>query len=183
MLLAPVPSLAEVFLGKNQAIELAFPAADRVERRTHVLTRPEADELEEASNSELPSRLITIYEGWKGEDLLGYMHIDVHPVRARSAAVMIVVDPRGRVTDVVVLAFHEDTDYMLPRRSINALKGKRVGDALEVGTDVDAVSGATLTIRSTAAALRRMLAYYTILLKGAQAPADSQAGLKPRELP
>ena len=96
---------------------------------------------------------------------------------------MIVVDPRGRVTDVVVLAFHEDTDYMLPRRSINALKGKRVGDALEVGTDVDAVSGATLTIRSAAAAVRRMLAYYTILLKGAQAPADSQAGLKPRELP
>jgi len=93
---------------------MAFPDADRIERKTLVISREEAKELETLSKSRLPSRLITIYEGWKGTDLLGYMHIDVHPVWAKSQALMIVMNPAGKFTQIEVLAFHESTDYMLP---------------------------------------------------------------------
>ena len=182
-LLLPAPLLAEIFMGKNQAIERAFPDADRIERQTHVLTREEAKALEDASKSELPSRLITIYKGWKGDEIIGYMHIDVHPIRARSAALMIVLSPTGRVEEIMLLAFHEDTDYMLPSESLDALKGKTVGDAVEVGVDVDGFSGATLTVNSTTAAVRRALAYYSVLLKSEQADQDTEAAIKPAALP
>jgi len=179
----PEPLLAEIFLGKNQAIEQAFPDADRIERQTHVLTREEAKVLEEASKSELPSRLITIYEGWKGDEVIGYMHIDVHPIRARSAGLMVVLSPAGRVDDIVVLAFHEDTDYMLPSTFLDALKGKTSADAVEVGVDIDGFSGATLTVNSTVAAIRRALAYYPVLMRDEQPDENAEAELKPSALP
>ena len=164
-LVFPLAASGEVFYGKNQGLERAFPDADRVERRTYVLTKREAERLEEASESELPSRLVTIYEGWQGDELLGYAHIDVDHVRARKQALMISLTPEGRIGKIDILAFHEDTQYMVPTKVIESLTGKSFGDQIRVGVDVDAVSGATLTLRSTTAAARRMLAYYAILLK------------------
>lgn len=165
MLEFPLAARGEVFYGKNQGLERAFPAAERVERRTYVLTKPEAETLEAASNSELPSRLVTVYEGWKEGEIIGYAHIDVDHVRARKQALMILLTPEGRIEQIEVLAFHEDTQYMVPTQIIDSLVGRSFGDEIMVGVDVDGVSGATLTLRSTTAAARRMLAYYEILLK------------------
>ena len=161
----PLAARGEVFYGKNQGLERAFPAAERVERRTYVLTKAEAETLEAASNSELPSRLVTVYEGWQEGKLLGYAHIDVDHVRARKQALMILLSPKGRIAKIEVLAFHEDTQYMVPTKVIDSLVGKSFGDKITIDVDVDGVSGATLTLRSTTAAARRMLAYYEVLLK------------------
>jgi hypothetical protein len=163
-LFAPAVIQADVFYGKNQAIEMAFPDADRIERRTLVISREEAKELERLSKSRLPSRLITIYEGWKGTDLLGYMHIDVHPVWAKSQALMIVMNPAGKFTQIEVLAFHESTDYMLPTQILKNLMNKFDSETITVGKDVDAVTGASITHRSSTEALRRARVYYELLL-------------------
>jgi hypothetical protein len=168
----PLAARGEVFYGKNQGLARAFPAADRVERRTYVLTKAEGETLEAASNSELPSRLVTVYEGWQEGKLLGYAHIDVDHVRARKQALMILLTPEGRIAKLEVLAFHEDTQYMVPTQILDSLMGRSFGDEILIGVDVDAISGATLTLRSTTAAARRMLAYYEILLK--EPPAASE---------
>jgi len=105
-------------------------------------------------------------KAWRGEKLLGYFVIDVHNVRTKSEALLVAVDAQGRVSQVRVLAFHEPIDYKPVQRWYDAFAGKKIGDDLRVGYDVDAVSGATLTTRSTSAAVRRVLAYHKVFFGG-----------------
>ena len=162
-----VPGVAsKVFYSQAQALELAFPEADRVSKMTHVLSLDEAREVERLSGSSLESRLITLYNAWRGDKLLGHINIDVHTVRTRPEGLMIVLDPKGRVVQVRVLAFQEPLDYMPVQRWYELFVGKTREDRLRVGYDIDGVTGATLTTRATADAVKRMLAYHKVLLAG-----------------
>jgi transcriptional regulator of nitric oxide reductase len=155
---------AKVFHTQQEALALAFPEADRIESETHILSASEVSGIETLARSELPTRLVTIYTGWQGDEKLGYAHIDVHIVRTKPEGFMVVLGPDGVVREVRILAFHEPLDYMPSERWYGRFIGKTRGDGVRVGRDIDAVSGATLTTRAAADGVRRMLAYYQVLL-------------------
>jgi len=154
---------SKVFYTPEQARQLAFPDADRIEKRSYVLTRAQAEAVERLSRTTLDSKLVRLQTAWRGETLLGYFQIDVHNVRTKPEALLIVLDAQGRVAQVRVLAFHEPLDYKPVQRWYDGFVGKKSGDSLRVGFDVDAVSGATLTTRATTSAVRRVLAYHEVL--------------------
>ncbi|MBW2383405.1 MAG: FMN-binding protein [Deltaproteobacteria bacterium] len=155
---------AKVFYTQQEAMALAFPDADRIESRTHILSESEVSIIQSISRSQVSTRLVTIHKGWRGDDLLGYAHIDVHTVRTKPEGFMVVLRPDGVVRAVRVLAFHEPLEYMPARRWYARFIGKTRSDGIRVGRDVDAVTGATLTTRAAADGVRRMLAYYEVLL-------------------
>ena len=159
------PAGATVFHTQAEALALAFPDADRFEKKTHILGDQEVAAIEARSRSSLPSRLVTIHSAYKGEDFLGYAHIDVHTVRTKPEAFMVVLGPDASVLQVKVLAFHEPLEYMPIPRWYQGFVGKGSDARLRVGYDIDAVTGATLTTRASAEGVRRMLAYYELLLK------------------
>jgi hypothetical protein len=71
---------------------------------------------------------------------------------------MVVVAPDGGVRSVDVLAFGEPQDY-LPRGGwLKRVEGRRMDDGLFVGRALAHVTGATLTTRAIATAVRRILA-------------------------
>jgi transcriptional regulator of nitric oxide reductase len=151
---------------QQEALALAFPDADRMEKKTHILSERQAAEVETTSRSKVESRLVTLYSAWRGETLLGYLHIDVHRVRTRPEGLMVALDSEGRVTRVQVLSFGEPQEYMPVRRWYELFAGKGPDDALRIGRDIDAVSGATLTTRATADSVRRAIAFHRVLLSG-----------------
>ena len=151
---------------QQEALALAFPDADRMEKKTHILSERQATEVETTSRSKVESRLVTLYSAWRGETLLGYLHIDVHRVRTRPEGLMVALDSEGRVTRVQVLSFGEPQEYMPVRRWYELFAGKGPDDALRIGRDIDAVSGATLTTRATADSVRRAIAFHRVLLSG-----------------
>ena len=104
----------------------------------------------------------------------GFAHIDVHNVRTKPEAFMVVLTPEGVVRSVRILAFHEPLDYLPTDRWYGQFQGKQKGDTLRIGGDLHGVVGATLSARAAADGVRRMLAYYEILLKG-EAPASTPA--------
>jgi len=160
------PLASRVFHSPEQAKSLAFPDADRFAARILVLSPAQVGEVEKLSRTKLTSKVVRMQKAWRGEKLLGYFVIDVHNVRTKSEALLVVLDAQGRVSQVRVLAFHEPIDYKPVQRWYDAFAGKKIGDDLRVGYDVDAVSGATLTTRSTSAAVRRVLAYHKVFFGG-----------------
>lgn len=166
LLAAIVASGAEatVFYTQKQALALAFPDADRVEKETYVLTAEQVETIQKRARSRLDTRLVTIHTAWRGNELLGYAHIDVHTVRTKSEGFMVVLDPDGQVRSVRVLAFYEPLDYLPSERWYDGFAGRNADDSLRIGRDVDAVSGATLSAQAATDGVRRMLAYYAILL-------------------
>jgi Na+-translocating ferredoxin:NAD+ oxidoreductase RnfG subunit len=159
---------AKVFASQQEALAESFPTASRIDRRTVILRKKDAAKIAAIIHEEVQAKVVVLHSAYKGDELLGYAHIDVHNVRTKPEALMIVLTPDGTVRSVRMLAFHEPLDYMPTDRWYEQFVGKTNQDGLRVGGDVHGVVGATLSARAAADGVRRMLAYWEVLLRPAE---------------
>ncbi len=162
---AGAPAEAKVFYSRSEALELAFPGADRVESRTYALNDEQATQVEELARGELPTRLVKLYTGWKDDRIMGYAYIDLQTVRTLPEAFLVVMSPDGAVRSLRMLAFHEPLDYLPHDRWYAQFDDKTLAAALRVGADVHGIVGSTLSARATTRGVRRALALYEILVQ------------------
>jgi Na+-translocating ferredoxin:NAD+ oxidoreductase RnfG subunit len=155
---------AKVFHSRQEALAIAFPEADRIEDETLVLDDAQASRIQTLARSELESRLVRIYRGFKGDHLLGYALIDVHNVRTLPEAFLVVLTPRGEVRSLRVLAFHEPLEYMPSARWYGQFEQKTLAQPMRLGSDVHGIVGATLSARATTRGVRRALALYEVVI-------------------
>lgn len=163
--LAAAGAEAKVFLSRQEALALAFPEADRVEDESLLLEDEAARRVESLSRGPLESRLVRIYRGYRGDELLGYAFIDVHNVRTLPEAFLVVLSPEGEVRLLRVLAFHEPLEYMPPERWYRQFEAKDLAAPLRLGGDVHGIVGATLSARATTRGVRRALALYEVVVQ------------------
>jgi hypothetical protein len=159
------PAGAKVFHSQKEALELAFPDAERIEVETFVLDAEQARRVEELSRAPLDTKVVRIWRGLRGDEVLGYALIDVHEVRTHPEAFLVVLTPEGAVRSVRILAFHEPLEYLPPERWYGQFGQKSLADELRVGGDVHGIVGATLSAQATTAGVRRALALHGVLLR------------------
>ncbi len=164
---------AKVFASQKQALAEAFPDASRIERRTLLLRAEDVAKIEAITGREVDAKVVVIHVAYQGEQVLGYAEIAVHTVRTQPEAMLIVLSPDGRVRSVRVIAFHEPLDYLPTDRWYSQFVGKGKGDRLRIGRDVHGVVGATLSAQAAADGVRRMLAYWEVLLRPASGTAEA----------
>ena len=186
VLLMSASAEAKVFASQNQALREAFPDATRIERDSRILLKKDFARVKAITKDDKPPKVVVLHTAWEDDTLLGFAHIDVHNVRSKPEAFMIVLTPDGVVRSVRVLAFHEPLDYLPTDRWYAQFEGKRRDARLRVGGDVHGVVGATLSAQAAADGVRRMLAYYEVLLQPgaiAGAPAQTSADGAPTPSP
>ena len=164
----PTAVSAKVFYSRSEAVALAFPSADRIEDETLLLEEAQVERVQSLARSELDSRLVRIYRGFKDDRLLGYAFIDVHNVRTLPEAFLVVLTPEGLVSGLRVLAFHEPLEYMPTSRWYRQFEEKSLVQSLRLGGDVHGIVGATLSARATTRGVRRALALYEVVLQNGQ---------------
>lgn len=161
---------AKVFHSRSEALEVAFPDADRVERKSFVLDEAQARSAEELARARLDSRLVTLYTGWKGGELLGYAFIDIHTVRTLPEAFIVILTPEGRVRSIRMLAFHEPQEYLPGQRWLDQFDRKALDDRLRIGGEIHGIAGSTLSARAVTGGVRRALAFYQVLVGNGNGP-------------
>jgi len=162
--LAPCAAHAKFFYTRSEALALAFPDADRTADESVLLSDEQARQIEQLAKSHLESRLVRIYRGYRGSDLLGYAFIDLHSVRTMQEGLLVVLSPAGEVRMLRLVAFHEPPEYMPPARWYQQFEGKTGAAPLRLGDDVHGIVGATLSSRATTESVRRVLALYQVVL-------------------
>jgi Na+-translocating ferredoxin:NAD+ oxidoreductase RnfG subunit len=167
LVLADVVS-AKVFSSQEEALAEAFPNASRIDRRTVLLRKKDAAKIYAITHEEVRAKVVVLHTAYEADELLGYAHIDVHNVRTKPEALMIVLTPEGAVRSVRMLAFHEPLDYLPTDRWYAQFVGKSNRDGLRVGRDIHGVVGATLSAQAAVDGVRRMLAYWEVLLQPAE---------------
>lgn len=175
------PAAAKVFLTVDEALKLAFPGA-QVARRTAYLKTDELQRARQRAGVEVTSALVTYYAAMRDGKPAGTAYFDNHRVRTLPETVMVVVDPRGKVARVEVLAFNEPEEYMPRGAWYGQFAGRGLDAELDLARGIRPVAGATLTARATTAAVRRVLALHQVLAereKTAPAP-GGPAAEKPR---
>lgn len=166
LLFAAAPAAAEVFLSQREALALAFPGADRVERKSVVLDAAQAETVEKLSGAPLESLLVTLHYGFRGDELLGYALIDVHNVRTLPEAFMVALTPEGRVASLRMLAFYEPSEYKPPERFLAQFGTRALAPELRLGGAIHGIAGSSLSARAVTTGVRRSLALYQVLVLG-----------------
>ncbi len=167
LLTVAAPASAEVFLSQREALALAFPGADRIEKQSTLLDDAQARTVERLSGAQLESRLVTLHAGWRGDELLGYALIDLHTVRTLPEAFLIVLSPEGRVTSLRLLAFYEPSEYKPSERFLAQFDARSLGPELRLGGAIHGIAGSSLSSRAVTTGVRRSLALYQVLVRGA----------------
>ena len=162
--LLPTTGAAAVFHSRSEIGTLAFPEADRVVTRDIFVTPTQRGEIVSKAHSDLDSDLVSVYEGYVGERLLGYALLDSHIVRTLPEALLVVLDSSGRVAATHVMAFHEPLEYLPSRRWLDLFGDKGLSDDLRIGRSVVGITGATLSAHAVMGSIRRALAIYEVLL-------------------
>ncbi|HUM01754.1 MAG TPA: FMN-binding protein [Thermoanaerobaculia bacterium] len=158
------PVEGKVYLSQEEALRLAFPGAS-VERKTAFLTEAEREEVARLAGGPKPAALQPYYVATKEGSITGTAYFDVHVVRTQNEVLMIVVKPDGSIGRLEVLSFFEPEEY-LPRPGwYTQFPGKTLGDELSEKRAIRPVTGATLTVRATTEAARRVLALHRLLMK------------------
>jgi Na+-translocating ferredoxin:NAD+ oxidoreductase RnfG subunit len=154
---------AAVYASREEALARAFPPPASVERKTYFLTETQREKASREAQSKVESALVVAYIGRRGETLLGTAYFETHTVRTMPETLLVVVSPDGAVERVEVLAFAEPEDY-LPRSSwLRLFEGRHLDADLSVGRGLAHVTGATLTTRAIASAVRRVLAVHGVV--------------------
>lgn len=167
-------ALAGVRLSGDEALQLAFPGCT-IKRDTVFLTAKQQARAADLAGVEVPSALVHRYSATCDGAPGGVAFFDKHRVRTLPERLMVALDAKGKVRRIEVLTFDEPTDY-LPRASwYSQFIGRGLDDDMRLSGVVRPIAGATMTARSTMAAVRRVLALDRVLHEAAAGAASDEA--------
>ncbi len=155
-------------LTQEEALTLAFPDADSVERRSAFLSDEQrAAAARRAGEGEmLDVGIVTYYVGRRDGRDLGIAYFDAHRVRTLEEVLMVVVDPDDVVVRIETVAFREPPEYEAPARWLDLMRGRRLDDALSLKGEIPNLTGATLTAGAAVEAVRRVLVLHAVIREG-----------------
>jgi FMN-binding domain len=157
-LLSSHSSLARSFLTQEEALRLAFPNGAVVTRKTAFLSDADRAEIARRSGGARPTGLVAYYVAKVDGKDAGTAYFDTHIVRTEPETLLVLVDPKGAIARIEVLSFSEPEEY-LPRGTwYGQFPGRTLNDELSEKKGIRPVTGATITVRVTVEAARRVLA-------------------------
>lgn len=155
---------AQVFLTPEQALTKLMPEAETVQTDHKGLTPELQKRLEEVLGKRVRDREYTFFIGMKQERPTGYAIVLEMTGKERPITFMIVINPDGAIRAVEVLVYRESqgSEIRSPR-FMKQFKGKTVQSPLRPGRDIDVITGATLSSRSTTYVVKKALALVNLL--------------------
>ena len=151
-------SMAEVFLSEEEAVKLMFPKSERIKKE---LLRVPADKkmaIEGRIGWKFPEDTFEVYIGETGSQVDGYALVQHTIGKHKPMTYMVGVDAHGRVSNVELLVFREARGSEVRTKRFNVqYEGKTVLDPVRINKDVINISGATMSVRSMTAGIKRVL--------------------------
>jgi len=151
-------SMAEVYLTEEEALKLMFPKSDRIKKD---LLRVSADKkivIEERIGWKFPENDFDVFIGETGAKVDGYALVQNTIGKHKPMTYMVGVDSHGRVSNVELLVFRESRGSEVRTKRFNVqYEGKTVLDPVRINKDIINISGATMSVRSMSAGIKRVL--------------------------
>jgi electron transport complex protein RnfG len=159
------PALADkTFLHERDAATAMFPASKAATRKQLELSRAELDALGKALGWHVDATRYPYLEVTANEVVLGWIFLLDVIGQAQPISFAVAVTPGGVIHDVRVMVYRETHgDEIEDARFRKQFVGKSLKDPLVVGKDIDAITGATISSRAEAVAVRKTLALSDLL--------------------
>lgn len=151
-------SMAEVFLTEENAVKLMFPKSERIKKELLRVPTDKKMTVEERIGWKFPEDAFDVYIGETGTQVDGYALVQHTIGKHKPMTYMVGVDARGRVSNVELLVFREARGSEVRTKRFNVqYEGKTVLDPVRINKDIINISGATMSVRSMTAGIKRVL--------------------------
>lgn len=151
-------SHAEVFMTEEDAVKTMLPKSQRVRKEILRLSPDQKILIESRIGWKFPEITFDVYIGETGALVDGYAMVHNTIGKHKHMTYMVGVDAKGEVTDVELLVFREAKGSEVGTKRFNAqYEGKTVLDPIRINKDIINISGATMSVRSLSAGVKRVL--------------------------
>ncbi|HVO49593.1 MAG TPA: FMN-binding protein [Thermoanaerobaculia bacterium] len=127
-------------------------------RKTAFLSEADRAEVARRTGGAPPPGLVVYYAASLDGKDAGTAYFDTHVVRTEPETLLVLVDPKGAIARIEILSFSEPEEYLPRANWYGQFSGKTLTDELSEKRGIRAVTGATITVRVTVEAARRVLA-------------------------
>ncbi len=148
----------EVYLTEEEAAKIMLPDSERI--RSEVLSLgPEQKALvEKRIGWTFPESSFNVYLGESNGRTDGYAVVQNTIGKYRPITYMVGIDPSGHVTNFEVLVYRESRGNEIATKRFNyQYEGKTLRDPIRINRDIINVTGATMSVRSASAGVKRAL--------------------------
>jgi len=151
-------SMAEVFLTEEEAVKLMFPKSERIKKELLRVPTDKKMMIEERIGWKFPEAAFEVYIGETGTHVDGYALVQNTIGKHKPMTYMVGVDNTGHVLNVELLVFREARGSEVRTKRFNVqYEGKTVSDPVRINKDIINISGATMSVRSMSAGIKRVL--------------------------
>ena len=149
---------AEVFMTEEDAVKIMFPRSERIRKAVIRLSQEKKDVIEQRIGWKFPEESFEVHIGETGDTIDGYAMVHNTIGKHKHMTYMVGVDSSGACMDVELLVFREARGSEVRRKRFNAqYEGKTVSDPIRINKDIINISGATMSVRSISAGVKRVL--------------------------
>lgn len=149
---------AEVFMSEEDAVKIILSKSRNVRKEVIRLTPEKKDLIEQRIGWKFPEQAFEVYIGETDGKIDGYAMIHNTVGKHKHMTYMVGVDANGACSDVELLVFREARGSEVGRKRFNVqYEGKTVLDPIRINKDIINITGATMSVRSMSAGIKRVL--------------------------
>ena len=150
--------MAEVFMSEEDGVKIMLPKSERIRKDIIKLSPDKKAQIEERIGWKFPEESFEIYVGETGTQIDGYALVQNTIGKHKPMTYMVGIDGKGHVSDIELLVFRESRGSEIRQKRFNTqYEGKTVLDPVRINKDILNISGATMSVRSLSAGVKRGL--------------------------
>jgi len=149
---------AEVFMTEEEAVKIMLPKSQHIRKEMLRLSQEKKELVEQRIGWKFPEDSFEVYIGETGDKVDGYAMNHNTIGKHKHMTYMVGVDAKGRCSNVELLVFREAKGSEVGRKRFNSqYEGRTVFDPIRINKDIINISGATMSVRSISAGVKRVL--------------------------
>jgi hypothetical protein len=146
-------------------MKMAFGEDVVVEKKNILLKSAQAQKIQKAAQTKLPSKIVRIYSAKKGSDIVGYGVLISKKIRSKNGVVLYHISKDSKLLSMEVISFNEPLEYVPTKNWTKQFENIDTNHMLYVSKNIPTISGATLSANAITDGSRIAFAVYNELLK------------------
>lgn len=148
----------EIYFTEEEAAKVMFPDSEKIHREDLALTAEQKDFVEQRIGWKFPESSFPVFWGETQGKVDGYAIVQNTIGKHRPITYMVGVDVEGEVMNFEVLVYREARGNEIAKKRFNyQYHGKDARDPIRINRDIINISGATMSVRSASAGVKRVL--------------------------
>ena len=148
----------DVYLTPEDAAKLMFHESNSIRSEVIHITEDQKQLIEERIGWHFPETTFNCFIGETKGKVDGWAFVQNTIGKHKPMTYMVGVAPDGEVTNVEILVYRESRGSEVRKKRFNyQYQGKTVDDPIRINRDVINISGATMSVRSMSAGVKRAL--------------------------